>query len=52
MCHTNHRYAKENNKYMKDYDKNKETSFQALGGKQLIWMGNVAKVVCRQFQVG
>ena len=40
-----------NNK-MKDYDKNKEPSFQALGSKQLIWMGNVAKVVCRQFQVG
>ena len=26
ICHTNHRYAKANNKYMKDYDKNKESS--------------------------
>ena len=26
ICHTIHWYAKANNKYMKDYDKNKETS--------------------------
>ena len=26
MCHAIHRYAKANNKYMKDYDKNKESS--------------------------
>ena len=25
-CHTIHRYAKVNNKYMKGYDKNKESS--------------------------
>ena len=24
ICHSIHRYAKANNKYMKDYDKNKE----------------------------
>ena len=24
ICHTIHRYAKANNKYMKEYDKNKE----------------------------
>ena len=27
MCHAMHQYAKANNKYMKDYDKNKESSY-------------------------
>ena len=26
ICHVIHRYAKANNKYMKNYDKNKESS--------------------------
>ena len=26
-CHLNYRYPKANNKYMKDYDKNKEPSY-------------------------
>ena len=26
MCHSIHRYAKTNNKYMKDYDENKKSS--------------------------
>ena len=26
ICHTIHRYAKSNNKYMKEYDKKKESS--------------------------
>ena len=25
ICHSTHRYAKANNKYIKDYDKNKES---------------------------
>ena len=27
ICHAIHRYAKTNNKYMKNYDKNKESSY-------------------------
>ena len=27
ICHANHQYAKVNNKYMKDYDKDKESSY-------------------------
>ena len=27
ICHAIHRYAKANNKHMKDYDKNKESSY-------------------------
>ena len=27
ICHAIHRYAKANNKYMKDYDRNKESSY-------------------------
>ena len=27
ICHTIHRYAKANDKYTKDYDKNKEFSY-------------------------
>ena len=27
ICHAIHRYAKANNKYMKSYDKNKESSY-------------------------
>ena len=27
ICNTIHRYAEANNKYMKDYDKNKESSY-------------------------
>ena len=27
MCHSVHRYAKANNKYMKNYNKNEESSY-------------------------
>ena len=36
ICHAIHRYAKANNKYMKNYDKNKEFSFiEYLDGSNL-----------------
>ena len=31
ICHAIHRYAKANNKYLKDYDKNKESSYLFIG---------------------
>ena len=31
-CHAIHRYAKASNKYMKDYDKNKESSYVKYWG--------------------
>ena len=37
ICHVIHRYAKANNKYMKHYDKNKESSFQ---------LGNDSTITC------
>ena len=49
ICHAIHRYVKANNRYMKDYDKNKESSYlkywnvnnlQGGGG------GNATKFTC------
>ena len=42
-CHSICQYAKANNKYMKDFDKNKESPYFQLGCKQFIWLENVAK---------
>ena len=39
ICHSVYRYAKANNKYKKDYDKNKESSY--LQYRKCL--GNVAK---------
>ena len=59
ICHSIHRCAKANNKYMKDYDKNKESSYiQCLDANNLYgwamsqklpvndfkWINNVSKV--------
>ena len=59
ICHSIHRYAKVNNKYMKDYDKNKEYSYiqyldannlhgwamsQKLPVNDFKWINNVSKI--------
>ena len=44
IYHFIYRYAKANNKYMKDCDKNKES---VLGWKYFIWLGNVKKASCK-----
>ena len=43
--HAIYRYAKANNKYRKDYDKNKESLYLSLilGYKYFVWLGNVTK---------
>ena len=44
VCYSIYQYAKDNNKYMKDYDKNKKIIISSiLGCKQFTWLGNVAK---------
>ena len=47
ICHVIHRYAKANNKYMKNYDKNKNTS--VFECKQFVWIGNVLIIACKWF---
>ena len=36
ICHSVYKYAKANNKYMKNYDKNKESSYLS-GSEDLGW---------------
>ena len=45
IYHAIYRYAKANNKYRKDYDKNKESLYLSLilGYKYFVWLGNVTK---------
>ena len=50
ICHSIHRYAKANNKYMKNYEKNKESPYiQYLDANNLLWLGNVSKITCKWF---
>ena len=47
ICHAVHKYAKGNNKYMKDYNKNKESSYiQCLDTENYI-NGQCLKVTCK-----
>ena len=46
MCHAIHRYAKANNKYMKNYNKNISLYPiipHVFRRKKFVWMGNVSK---------
>ena len=49
MCHARHRYAKANNKYMKNYDKKKNHHYSVFRCKQFVWVSNVSKIACRWF---
>ena len=50
ICHAIYKHAKANNKYMKNYDKNKESSYiQFLDAKQFVWRSNVSKIVSKWF---
>ena len=46
MCDSIYQYTKANNKYMEDYDKNKESPYI-----RHIWIVNVAKAFTKSFWV-
>ena len=43
ICHSMHRHVRANNKYMKDYNKNEESS-NICGCEKSIWMGYASKI--------
>ena len=44
ICHSIYQYAKANNKYMKDYDKNKETSSLKFWSEIIYTVGQCRKI--------
>ena len=46
ICQSTHRYAKANNRYMKNYDKRVIISY-LVRCKQFVWMGHVSKISCK-----
>ena len=51
ICHSIHRHAKANNKYMKNYDKNEESSYvQYLDGNNLYGWAMSQKLPVNSFK--
>ena len=46
ICHAMHRYA-EANKYMKNYDENKQSSFIEYQDANNLWICKFSKITCR-----
>ena len=47
ICHAVHQYVKADNKYMKKYDKNKESLYLRSWNINNSLIGNVTKVACK-----
>ena len=52
ICHAVHQYVKADNKYMKKYDKNKESLYLRSWDINNSLIGNVTKVACKLILIG